>query len=722
MIREKILSILESQKQVYFNENELLKKVGFVVDYDKKRLKKEIDGLTSAGTMVLSKNRKYALSSRAGLIKGILECNPKGYGFVRPQNGDLEDIFVHERNYNGAVHGDTVLVALAPQNKQRFHGGRQRSNRREDRREGEIISVLQRRIVNIVGLFKNTGAGFIVVPDDQRFTDQVFVDKQDSMGATNNKKVVVKIIDYPTRIKMARGEIIEILGDVGDVGIDTLSIIRSYGLYETFPEDVEAEAENVGIEPTPKDLEGRRDFTQDMTITIDGEDARDFDDAISLKRDKNQDWQLCIHIADVAHYVKKDSRIDEEAFARATSVYFPDHVLPMLPQKLSNDICSLNPGKVRLTLSVVMTLDEDARVKDYEIVNGYIKSKNRMTYTEVTKILEGDEDTSKKYSHLVDMLKNMSDIAQKRIKYLENRGEIDFDMPEVQIDMNDKNEIENIRRKPRTISERLIEQFMIMTNEIVAKHIRLLEVPFVYRVHEIPSTEKLKSFNDFVSGLSLPYTLPESDAKPRDVQKVLRAARETPLGELIATLLLRSMQKAKYDSVPIGHFGLALRDYCHFTAPIRRYADLVIHRIIKLTIAGKLVGRELAFYDEYVDIAALQSSERERLADEVEREVDSLKKTEYMSKRIGEEFDGKISGVVESGFFVQLENTIEGFVGQDYLPEDRYYFDEKKHSYVGQKNIFKLGQKVKISVLRTDLVLRKIDFALVDEMTNKDKK
>lgn len=720
MTKEEFVSKLSKFKQDYNSESDLFRIFGPLVNFDKKGFRKMLYDLVEEGALVVSDRGKYALPEKSGLVKGILECNPKGFGFVRPLDRSVEDIFVHERDYGGAVHGDTVLVKI--ERRQNFRGRGQRRNTEEKNKNGEIVKIISRRISNIVGLFRLTAAGNIVIPDDQRFADQVFIDSQKTMGATNNNKVVVKIVAFPSRITMARGEIIEILGDVNDVGVDTLSIIRAYGLYEEFSPEVEAEAKKIALEPTEADKRGRVDFTNDLVITIDGEDARDFDDAISLRRDEKGREVLSVHIADVSHYVRRGSLIDDEAFARATSVYFPDHVLPMLPVSLSNGVCSLNPGVLRFTLSVVMTLDERANVVDYKIVNGIIKSRNRMTYTDVTKILAGDPEKTREFSHLVTMLKDMEKLSQRMIARLERFGEIDFNMPEVQIDMDEKNQIKEIRRKPRTSSERLIEQFMVATNEAVAKHLRHSDLPCVYRIHETPTPERMKAFNDFVTGLSLPYTIPEVDPKPLDVQKVLNGVQNTDIYNIVGTLLLRSMQKARYDISPVGHFGLALKDYCHFTSPIRRYPDLMVHRIAKAAIAKHMDMRELDILTELAGPAAEQSSYRERLADEVEREVDNLKKAEYMSKRIGEEFEGIVSGMTDNGIFVQLDNTIEGFVSRESLPADNYIYDERKLMFAGARNIFHVGERLKVKVRSADLVLRRVDFFFTEKVEKASKK
>lgn len=707
MTKLELLEAIRELREVYLSESQIIKHCGKTVNYNGATIKKLLDALVDDGEVVLTERHKYAVTEKTNIIKGKFIGNSKGFGFVEPEDKECEDLFIPERKVNGAVHGDVVLAKIV--NSSDFR----RTRHSGDNKEGEVIKIIKRTTSNVVGVFSLIGGGGVVIPDDRRITDQVFILLDKTGGARTNNKVVVKMTAYPSRNTMAIGEVIEVLGDINDLGVDTLSIIRSYGLTEVFPEEVIKEANEVAKEPTEEDIKGRRDFRQELTITIDGEDARDFDDAISLSRDKD-DFLLKVHIADVSHYVKQGSVIDVEAFRRATSVYFPDMVLPMLPESLSNGVCSLNPNVDRLTLSVVTRFDKFGNIKDYEIANGVINSNYRMTYTKVAKIFEGNKELSKEYKELVPMLNEMKSLAELLMARRHDKGELDFDLPEVQIDMDENNKIKDIYRKPRTMADRLIEQFMVVTNEVVARYARDMELPFVYRVHETPTPEKMHTFNDFVKGIGLNLTIPEQDVEPRDVQKVLTAVKGQSMQIVINSLLLRSMQKAKYYERPLGHFGLALKDYCHFTSPIRRYPDLTIHRIIKLIIDGKMDSRLYEFYEAFVSDSSVQSSDRERLADEAERAVDDLKKCEYMSKRIGEVYKGFISGITENGFFVQLENTIEGYVSIDTLPQDHYYSDETKMAIIGKNYKYRLGQQVEIQVFRTDLVTRKIDFVTTD--------
>ncbi len=714
MNKNELLEIMRSQRETFLTESQITKICGAEVNYNVSTIKNLLDLLVDEGSVILTERHKFAVTEKTNVIKGKFFGNVKGFGFVERISEKGEDLFIPEKSVNGAVHGDIVLARVV-QKKQTKNS---RNNRFRDfsssrSTEAEIIRILKRSIKTIVGTFMVYAGGAVVVPDDKRFTDQVFIPMDGMMGAKTNQKVVVEITAYPSRNQMAMGKVTEVLGDIGDLGVDTLSIVRSFGLTEKFPETVLMEAKAVAHEPDTHDLVGRKDFTDDLVITIDGDDARDFDDAIGLKKLENG-YELSVHIADVSHYVTQDSEIDKEAFKRATSVYFPDMVLPMLPEELSNNICSLKPDVKRLTLSVVIKFDEKANIKDYQIYKGVIKSRNRMTYRNVTKILNGDKDTCKEYSHLVPMLKDMEELAKLLIKRRDIAGQLDFNLPEVQIDMDERNKIKDIYRKPRDMSDRLIEQFMVVTNEVVARHMKNLQIPAVYRIHEVPSEEKMHAFNECVKGLGLNLTLTEIEPKPRDVQKVIMAVKNRPMETVINSILLRSMQKAKYSEIPVGHFGLALADYCHFTSPIRRYPDLTIHRIIKLAMDGEMVGKTFGFYENFVVESSEQSSSRERLADEAERTVDDLKKAEYMTKFIGQTFVGMVSGINESGIFVQLENTVEGFVAMEDLPTDNYTYDEAKWTMFGKNNTFKLGQKLKVKVFNTDLILRKVYFTLAE--------
>lgn len=710
--RESVLNVFETSKQKFLEFDEISKRLGLSRGFDRQALAGILNELVRNDELIFTKRNKYTLPENSGAIKATILANPNGYAFARPVNGGA-DIFISERNLNGSAHGDTVLVKTEQKKRgQNFRGKGARNARGKD--EGTVIRILERGFKTIVGTLSPTSGGAIVVPDDQRFADSIFVPANKMSGVSGVNKVVLKINEYPSRTRMSQGEVVEVLGDPRSFKVTTLSMIRSFGLIEDFPQAVLDEAEKLNTPVTEEMMRGRKDFRKELTITIDGEDARDFDDAISLSM-KGENYVLKVHIADVSHYVTENSEIDKEAFRRGTSVYFPDYVLPMLPKSLSNGICSLNPQEDRLTMSVIMQFDKNGNILDYDICEGVIRSDFRMTYTKVTKIFNGDCELRKQYAVLLPMLEKMAELAKLLLKRRDSAGQLDFDLPEAQINVDEDGRITEIFKKPRDLSDRLIEQFMVVTNEVVARHSKHMEIPFVYRVHEEPTFERVKAFRSFVSSFGLKLETGNQGSEPKDFQKLLFEIKGTPQSEPISKIMLRSMQKARYDSQPLGHFGLALKDYCHFTSPIRRYPDLVIHRILKYLLHGQLSPNKLKVLESFVAEASEQSSITERTADEAERAVDDLKKAEYMSERIGEIYEGKISSVLESGIFVELENTIEGFVYVENLPDDHYIFDQTRYMLVGKRNRFTLGEKVTIKVDSVDMNTRHIDFVLTNE-------
>ncbi|MBQ7453270.1 MAG: ribonuclease R [Clostridia bacterium] len=698
---------IKGSKQKFFSEDQIMKLCGAEVGFDKMAVAGAVKELVRQDKLVKSARNKYSLATFAGAIRGSVIGSQRGYVFVRPESDDVDDIFVPEQKVNGAVHGDLVLVKIDNgKSKNRNFRGPQRS------KSGEIIKILERSVKNIVGTYTYSAGGNLVYPDDDRFADCVFIEQGKTMGALPNSKVVVKITQYPSRISMAKGEIIEVLGDASDVKVATLSIIRSFNLTESFPDKVLDEAKKVSTKISNGELKGRDDFRNQLVITIDGDDAKDFDDAISLSMPSEDVFELSVHIADVSHYVKEGSEIDKEAFRRGTSVYFPDIVLPMLPEVLCNNICSLRPNEERLTLSVVMQIDKSGKVLSYRITKGIIKSSHRMTYREVTKIFKGDKAEREKYKDVVPMLEKMKKLAHILEKRRNNAGNIDFDIPETQIDVDENGKTVDIYKKPREDSDRLIEQFMVITNEVVAKEYNKLKLPFVYRVHESPTPEKLSIFTSYASALGLKFNGDAESVVPKDFQKLLIETENEPYHEALSVVMLRSMQKAIYYEKCLGHFGLALKHYCHFTSPIRRYPDLMIHRIISYNLAGELTESKIAYLSERVKEASEQSSITERNADEAERTVDQQKMAEFMSNKIGEVFDAIVSGVSEAGVFVRLDNTVEGLIYKEFLPADNYIYDESRFALVGKKRSFRIGEKIKVKLMRVDVITRHIDFAL----------
>lgn len=710
--RESVLAVFENSKQKYLEFDEIAKRLGLTRGFDKQALASMLNELVRNDEIVFTKRNKYTLPENSGAVKAKILANPNGYAFARPVAGG-DDIFISERNLNGAAHGDTVLVKTEAKKRGQIYRGKGAQNAR-GRAEGSVIKILDRGYKTIVGTITPTSGGAIVVPDDQRFADSIFVPVNKLGGASGVSKVVLKIDEYPSRTRMSQGEVVEVLGDPKSFKVTTLSMIRSFGLIEDFPEDVVKEADEKNVPVSEEMIKGRKDFRNELTITIDGEDARDFDDAISLSM-KGDIYVLKVHIADVSNYVTENSALDKEAFRRGTSVYFPDYVLPMLPKTLSNGICSLNPEEDRLTMSVTMQFDKTGNILDYNICEGVIRSDYRMTYTKVTKIFNGDQELRKQYAKIVPMLENMATLAKLLLKRCDDAGQLDFDLPEAQINVDEEGKITEIIKKPRNLSDRLIEQFMVITNEVVARHAKHMGLPFVYRVHEEPTFERVKAFKTFVSSFGLKLEAGNNGSEPKDFQKLLNEIKGTPQSEPISKIMLRSMQKARYDSQPLGHFGLALKDYCHFTSPIRRYPDLTIHRILKYMLHGEMTPNKTKVLESFVNEASEQSSLTERIADEAERAVDDLKKAEYMSERIGEVYEGKISSVLESGIFVELDNTIEGFVYIESLPDDHYIFDQTRYMLVGKRNRFSIGEKVTVRVDSVDINTRHIDFVLTNE-------
>lgn len=640
------------------------------------------------------------LSEADGIvIKGVLQGNSKGFAFLIPEDKEQKDIFIAPKNLMGALHADTVLVRILPKEG-------------EQSDEGEVIEILQRGMQNIVGHYKSSGNFGFVIPDDARFFKDVFIIGKSSLKAKDNQKVVAKITLYPKDNKNPEGEIIEILGFSGEKNVELLSVIRAHNLYEEFEDDVLNFAKSIPNEVEEAEIEKRTDLRNITTITIDGFDAKDLDDAISIEKNADGSFKLGVHIADVTHYVKEGSLLDKEAIKRGTSVYFPDRVYPMLPRELSNGICSLNPQVNRLTLSVFIDIDKSGDILSHKIVKGVIKTTERMTYDSVTKILENDKEEVLKYNHILDSIYNFEKLAKILIKKRQKRGSIDLDLPEFKIIINDDGEIAEIIPYPRKISHRIIEEFMILANETVAEHITKLQLPFIYRIHEKPAMEKVEDFKKFILGFNLTLTGNSENMKSKDYANLIQKMENQPYFYIVNRVMLRTMMKAKYSSVNLGHFGLSSKCYCHFTSPIRRYPDLMIHRIIKYHLDGLLNQKKIDRLKKVVTDYAFLSSERERIAELAERDVDDYFKTKYMQKRIGQEFDGIISSVKDFGFFVELENTIEGLVRLTSLPADSYVYNDKQLTLTGNKHKFTIGDKVKIRVAGADMATRKIDFEI----------
>ncbi len=653
------------------------------------------------GLIFKTKKDKYGVPEKMNLITGRLQGNPKGFGFIIQDNSQ-EDVYVAAENMNGAMNNDRVAARI------------KKGGSKDRKVEGEIIKILERANTQVVGTFEKSRNFGFVVPDDKRIYQDIFISKESALGAKDGYKVVVQVTKWPDKRRNPEGKIIEVLGQKDEPGVDILSIIRKYGLPEQFPPQVENFADELSEDIPEGEFRKRRDLRGLKIVTIDGEDAKDLDDAVSIEKLKDGCYKLGVHIADVTYYVKEKSPLDKEAYKRATSVYLVDRVIPMLPKKLSNGLCSLNPKVPRLTLSCFMVIDPQGNVVDHEIFESIIQTSERMTYTDVTRILKDkDPETIKRYEYLVPEFKLMEELCLILNKRRMDRGALDFDFDESKIILNDKGIPVDIRPYEREIANRIIEEFMLICNETVAEHMYNLHSPFVYRVHENPDNERLEGFAEFIHNLGYFMRIPK-EMNPKVLQEVIEQVKGKKEETLINTLMLRSMKQARYSPECSGHFGLAAKYYCHFTSPIRRYPDLAIHRIIKEQLNGKLTEKRIAKLKGFVANASLQSSDMERVAQDAERETDDLKKVEYMSKRIGEVYTGIISSVTSFGLFVALQNTVEGLVHISNIPDDYYVYDEKLHCLIGEKlkKIYRLGDAIKIKVIKTDIESRTIDFAI----------
>ena len=666
----------------------------------RKELQEVLDELLAEGRIEVSAKGKYKKSEGKYLV-GTFTAHPRGFGFVSIEGEDA-DIFIPEKAVNGAFHMDTVQVEVV-------------SETSGKRREGKIIKILERGVVQIVCTYEKSKTFGFAVPDNPKFGSDIFIPQERSKGAVSGHKVVVEITDYGKEGKKPEGKIVEILGHINDPGTDILSIVRAYNLPVEFSERILKQVENVSNEVSTADMAGRMDLRDWQTVTIDGEDAKDLDDAITLTRE-GEYYQLGVHIADVTNYVQEHSALDVEALKRGTSVYLVDRVIPMLPHKLSNGICSLNAGENRLALSCIMTIDKKGNVIDHNIAETVIKVDRRMSYTSVKKILEDqDEAEIREYEELVPMFERMEELAAILRKKRMSRGSIDFDFPETKIILDKQGRPVEIKPYERNVATKIIEDFMLIANETVAQDYFWQELPFVYRTHENPDTEKIRKLSTFINNFGYTMKIGQDEIHPKELQKLLTKIDGTPEEALISRLTLRSMKQAKYATVSTGHFGLATPYYCHFTSPIRRYPDLQIHRIIKDNLRGRMNAKRIAHYEKILPEVAKHSSETERVADEAERETEKLKKVEYMSGHIGEIFTGVISGVTEYGFYVELPNTIEGMVHVTTLTDDYFHYSADTYELVGEvTNIhYKLGQKVSVMVMETDKIMRTIDFRLV---------
>lgn len=671
-------------------------------------LQEVLDALVADGKIAVSAKGKYS-KAVSKFMTGIFTAHQRGFGFVTVE-GEDEDIFIPETQINGAMHQDEVQIAIT------------KGASSDRRREGTVTKIIKRGMDKLVCYYEESKNFGFAVPDNPRFTQDIFIPKEHSMGAVAGHKVVVCVTDYGKNGKKPEGKVIEILGHVNDPGTDILSIVKAYDLPMEFPAKVLKQAEIVANEVSEADMAGRMDVRGWQTVTIDSEDAKDLDDAITITKE-GDNYQLGVHIADVTNYVQEHSALDVEAYERGTSVYLVDRVIPMLPHKLSNGICSLNAGENRLALSCIMTIDGKGNVIDHTIAETVIKVDRRMSYNSVKKILEEqDEAERKEYEELIPMFELMQELAGILRKKRMKRGSIDFDFPETKIILDAEGKPVEIKPYDRNIATKIIEEFMLIANETVAQDYFWQELPFVYRTHDNPDSEKIQKLATFINNFGHSIRIGQDEIHPKELQKLLEKIDGTPEEVLISRLTLRSMKQAKYTTVSTGHFGLATHYYCHFTSPIRRYPDLQIHRIIKDNLRGRMNDKKILHYEKILDEVASHSSKMERRAEEAERETNKQKKVEYMSEHLGEIFEGVISGVTEWGFYVELPNTIEGLVHVTSLKGDYYHYDERNYELAGEtgRNRYKLGQKIKVYAERCDKLLRTIDFCVAHEDTTEE--
>lgn len=665
--------------------------------------------LEKDGRIVLTRNNRYGVPERMDLLRGRLQAHAKGFAFLIPDDRDHPDVYIHANDLKGAMNGDIVLIRITSRSSS---GGRM---------EGEVVRILIRGVTQTVGVFQSLETYGFVLPDDKRINRDIFIPKQSFKGAVDGEKVVVRIVNYPEGRAAAEGEVIEILGHKDDPGVDILSVIRKHQLPEAFPAEVMKEAEQAPDSITEEEIiqQGRRDLRGLNIVTIDGADAKDLDDAVNVQRLENGHYKLGVHIADVGYYVREGSELDKEAYDRGCSVYLVDRVIPMLPHRLSNGICSLNPKVDRLTMSCEMEFDEQMKVVKHDVFTSVIRTKERMTYSDVRKIVE-DEDPEllERYAPLIEDFRLMKELAMKLRGARMRRGAVDFDFEESKIIVDESGKAIDIVKRERSVAEQIIEEFMLAANETVAEHFHWLKVPFLYRIHEDPDPEKLQNFMAFAANFGYHVKGRGNSVHPRALQDLLEQIQGTKEQTVISTMMLRSMKQAKYDAESTGHFGLAAEFYSHFTSPIRRYPDLVIHRVMRevLENGGALTEKRHEYLASRMPDIAQQSSERERVAVEAERDTEQLKKAEYMQDKVGEEFDAMVSSVTSFGMFIELDNTVEGLIRLSALTDDYYHFDEGHMALIGERTskVFRIGDEVKIRVAKVNMDDHTIDFELLD--------
>lgn len=703
--KERILAYMESEGYVPIKRRDMRAMLS-VPQEDREKFESLINELIAEGRVFETKKGKLASPKDLQMATGTFIGRARGFGFVTPDAGG-EDIFIPASETMGAMQKDRVLYKM-------LHKAE-----KGKKADGVIVRILERGQQRIVGTFEAGSKGYgFVVADDKKIAKDIFISRENTKGAVTGHKVVVEITDYGEDRRNPEGKVIEILGHINDPGVDILSVIRRYELAVEFPEEVYAEIEHLGTEVAEADKKGREDLRDLLTITIDGADAKDLDDAVSLKRLGNGNFELGVHIADVSHYVRENTALDKEAYARGTSVYLVDRVIPMLPHKLSNGICSLNPHVDRLALSCLMEVNGRGEVVSHRILESVINSDYRMTYTAVREILEdGTPALLEQYAEILPMLEDMEELRQILGEKRRKRGSVNFDLPESKIILDENGKPIDIKPYEKSIATNMIEEFMLVCNETIAENSFWQEMPFMYRSHQEPDEDKLEKMEQFLCGFGYYLRKKDGEIHPRELQKVLQKAEDTDEERIITRMVLRSMMQARYTAENGGHFGLAAKYYCHFTSPIRRYPDLEIHRMIKKMLHGELDEKASAYYRRKMPDWAKHCSKQERVAEDAERDTDALKKVEFMEDKVGQIYEGIISGVTNWGIYVELPNTIEGMVALSQMDDDYYEFDEKKMLVFGKrtKKSYRLGDKVVVSVAKVDRMMGTIDFVFEEE-------
>lgn len=723
--KEKILSLMSDKEYVPMKAKEIAQIMSVPKDAYTDFIK-ILNELVSEYKINISKKGKYALVDDSKYKKGKLQINERKFGFVKIENSD-EEIYISGKNINNALNGDIVIVEIIDDSSKDGH------------KEGKIVSIFERDKKSIVGIFEKSKSFGFVIPDDKKFGSDIFISKKKFLGAKNNDKVVVKITKYPENGKKAEGEVVEVLGNVDMAGIDMLSLIREYNLPYEFPQNVVDEAKNIEAIISKDEIKHRLDLRNELFFTIDGEDAKDLDDAVCVKKNNNGNYELMVAIADVSHYVTENSNINKEAILRGTSIYMMDRVIPMLPKELSNGICSLNANEDRLAICVIMEINKDAKVISSDIKKCVINVKERMSYTNVYKILnyinrEENQNTSKKdiqnsneeidmevinrYNPYISNFALMQELALILKNKRERDGALDLDVPESKIILNENGVAIDVKKYEINFANEIIEQFMLISNEVVAEKFYWLEAPFIYRVHEVPDKEKIDELNKFLFNLGLKIKYNKDSIHPSSFAEILKKVKDEPEERVVSNLVLRTLKVARYESENKGHFGIASKFYCHFTSPIRRYPDLFIHRVISTYLDNNYnVDQDtITKYGGQAVAYAERSSEREKIAQKVERDSEDIKKAEYMSTKIGKEYSGIISSITSFGIFVELENTVEGLIRFENMGNEYFVYDENQKTLTGEQSgkIYKIGQSVDIRVIEASKELRRVSFELIE--------